>query len=154
MRIWPLLLVASCWHGDPDVSTPAPTPKRTVDLDRATYDADVDTVFAAALETTRARYPNLVDDPGKHTISTAWHQFAPEGDDPTDDQRFFARYEIAIVGPPWAIDITPRLSAWKAGDAKPHELGIERAWLVEATRTLRREIHARLQNAETKTSRP
>jgi hypothetical protein len=45
-----------------------------------------------------------------------------------------------------SIEITPRISLWKLGEATPRELlGNERAWLVEPTRRLRREIHARLE---------
>ena len=38
------------------------------------YDADFAIVYAAALDATRALYPNLNDAPGPGRISTAWHQ--------------------------------------------------------------------------------
>jgi len=56
------------------------------DVERAKkslYDADFAVVYNAALEATRALYPNLDDSPGAGAVRTAWHQvtYASNTDD-------------------------------------------------------------------------
>ena len=48
------------------------------------YDTDFANVFSAALDVTRALYPNLNDAPGPGRISTAWHEVKYSADQDAD----------------------------------------------------------------------
>lgn len=48
--------------------------KEVENAQHSQYDADFAVVYQAALEATRALYPNLDDNPGPGKIATAWHQ--------------------------------------------------------------------------------
>jgi hypothetical protein len=118
---------------------------------RSLYDADFAVVFAAVLESARALYPSLEDNPGAGTIKTAWHQvqYANTQDELANQRtlaqgqglatspalagtsmptrlaykRFFVRFDIAVLGGrPWRLKVTGHASEWEPGNAVPSEL--------------------------------
>jgi hypothetical protein len=56
------------------------------------YDADFAIVYNAALEATRALYPNMDDNPGPGRIATAWHEvrYSSDADSDMSNQRALA----------------------------------------------------------------
>ena len=70
-----LALVAACSESRKQVHT----------AQHSLYDTDFASVYSAALDATRALYPNLDDNPGTGKIETAWHPvpYAASNDDAT-----------------------------------------------------------------------
>jgi hypothetical protein len=142
------LLLAGCWASAPPpaaVQQPAQeAPKLVEDPEEpppASYDLPFERVYHTTLETIRATYPNLDDDPARRTIKTAWHQLKGN----PAHKRYFGRLDVQIDGPPWAIEIVGRVAEWKVGDAVPTELGeADRVRLDREIASLRRAIHAQL----------
>ncbi|MBC7978804.1 MAG: hypothetical protein H7138_27790, partial [Myxococcales bacterium] len=116
------------------------------------FDADFAVIYGAAIEATRASYPNLEDAPGRGAIKTAWHQVSnanteenlassptmanspgmgmgnaanQSGGMPTRlaYKRFFIRFDVAITGGrPWRLKVVGHASMWEPGAAEPTEL--------------------------------
>jgi hypothetical protein len=147
--------------------------KKEADEARASvYDIDFAIAYSEALAATRARYPNLSEDPVKGTIRTAWHQVnaeVAEGESSARDpagltggggnaqgltsssgtalRRTFVRFDVAVTGGrPWRIKVVGRASRWNPGDAQPVELRNADAppWLAGRTDALVIDIHERL----------
>jgi hypothetical protein len=61
-----MALVAACQSNKKDVEA----------AKSSAFDADFAVIYSAAIEATRANYPNLEDAPGRGAIKTAWHQIS------------------------------------------------------------------------------
>jgi hypothetical protein len=116
------------------------------------YDTDFAIVFGAALEATRALYPNLEEHPAGGSVQTAWHQvqYASDGEDlanPTSVQqgatgggtsqasqaagmptrlaykRYYIRFDVKVAGGrPWRVKVKGHAASWEPGAAMPVEL--------------------------------
>jgi len=137
--------------------------KKDVEAARnSVFDADFAVIYSAALEATRASYPNLEDAPGRGAIKTAWHQISNAS---TEDmagspgmssgpgmnqsaanqaaggmptrlayKRFFIRFDVAVTGGrPWRLKVVGHASMWEPGSAEPTELhGAQRPSWLES----------------------
>jgi hypothetical protein len=138
------------------------------------FDADFAVIYGAAIEATRASYPNLEDAPGRGAIKTAWHQVSNANSEenlassPTMSntpgmgvgnqsasgmptrlayKRFFIRFDVAITGGrPWRLKVIGHASMWEPGAAEPTELrGAARpSWLESRTDALIASIYKRI----------
>lgn len=90
------------------VSACGSTKKDAQTAKRSLFDTDFAVVYGAALEATRAQYPNLEDAPGRGAIKTSWHQVASAsgGDDVTAQN---------VVAPGASSAATPGAAAASAG---------------------------------------
>jgi hypothetical protein len=126
----------------------------------ARFDTDLDAVISAATDVAKQNAKQVEVDREHEAVHTAWQIVAVtrERNGPYDFRgianidggsatRYFARYDIRIVGPrPWQVIVAAHASRWAAGDAKPTELSDDNppAWLVERRDRMVDDINGRL----------
>lgn len=126
----------------------------------ARYDADLDAVMSASTDVAKQNASRVDVDREHSIVKTAWqivgsaNEHAGEYDysgiakvDGAAMTKFFARYDIRIVGPrPYQVVVLAHASRWRTGERQPQELPDDAppAWLVERRDHIVDDINARL----------
>jgi hypothetical protein len=128
----------------------------------ARYDTDLDAVLSVATDVAKLNAKQVEIDREHATVETAWQVLAsvrePQGFDyqglakidGTAMTKYFARYEIRVVGPrPWQVVVAAHASRWHDGEPKPIVLPDDNppAWLVERRDRIVEDINSRLRTS-------